>query len=184
MAGVAGVAGSCSAVTCARTNPGGACVSWNNAERFVCDAADWQNHITTYPPKWWVNKSASELTPLEYLDQLRPCCKHCAWSLGYPLGLQQVMVISPNQDFCAGTTAGFSLCFLDCTKWPGDFSQLDADSNGYLNSTEFNPYFDDYFVAPSQNFKLYTGGGLAYDPVLSRLDPTVSPPPESTASPG
>jgi hypothetical protein len=145
--------------------------------RFSCPTDEWQKHITSYPGSWWKNKSATELTAMEYLSSQRPCCRHCAWSLGYPLVVPQVMAISPNQDFCAGTTAGFSLCFLDCTKWDGDYAQLDKNADGFLNATEFNPYFTDYFVAPSQNFKLYTGGGLNYNADLSRLDPTVTPPP-------
>jgi len=164
---------SCPTVTCKRSGTSGACSAWDNDLRFSCPTVQWQKHITSYPGTWWKNVTATELTPLEYVSSQRPCCRHCAWSLGYPLVVPQVMAISPNQDFCAGTTVGFSLCFLDCTKWPGDYNQLDKDLDGFLNATEFTPYFTDYFVAPSQNFKLYTGGGIKYNADLSRLDPTV-----------
>ena len=52
-----------------------------------------------------------------------------------------------------------------------DFELLDKDASQKLNYTEFQPYFTDYFVAPANNYKLYSGGALDVNPKLSRIDP-------------
>mmetsp|Transcript_61716 Transcript_61716/g.145399 ORF Transcript_61716/g.145399 Transcript_61716/m.145399 type:complete len:1022 (+) Transcript_61716:124-3189(+) len=144
--------------------------------RHECTAAGapWSEHITTYPPHWYrFYPGNGELTAIEYIEQIKPCCRHCVWSVGYPLAIPALMAISPKQDTCALTTDGYSLCYLDCTKWDGDFGLLDTNSDSMLNSTEMRMYFADSQKAPAQNYKLYTGGALQYNSDLSRLEPNV-----------
>eukprot|EP00286_Rhodomonas_abbreviata_P022102 CAMPEP_0181315640 /NCGR_PEP_ID=MMETSP1101-20121128/15483_1 /TAXON_ID=46948 /ORGANISM="Rhodomonas abbreviata, Strain Caron Lab Isolate" /LENGTH=955 /DNA_ID=CAMNT_0023422861 /DNA_START=290 /DNA_END=3157 /DNA_ORIENTATION=+ len=115
------------------------------------------------------------MTPIQYIREIKPDCRHCVWSLGYPLAIPNLMAISPQQSQCdALSTDGFSLCYLDCTKWDGDFDILDKDRDSDLNETEFVSFYVDSSVAPPQNYKLFTGGGLTENPALSRLDPRVA----------
>lgn len=125
--------------------------------RHECTAAGapWSEHITTYPPHWYrFYPGNGELTAIEYIEQIKPCCRHCVWSVGYPLAIPALMAISPKQDTCALTTDGYSLCYLDCTKWDGDFGLLDTNSDSMLNSTEMRMYFADSQKAPAQNYKV------------------------------
>eukprot|EP00960_Hanusia_phi_P031054 749047-Hanusia_phi.AAC.2 len=163
----------CPTPTCLRTGAQGECLLPDASSSF-CPASQWSPYITSYPPSWWTlwNSSAINATPaLDYVTDYVPCCRHCVWSLGYPLAVPLVIVISPNQDICAAETSKFSLCYLDCTKWKGDLEVLDTDKNGQLTYEEFLPYFTDYLVAPSQNYQLYTGGRMTYDEQFSRLNP-------------
>jgi len=167
----------CPARACKRTAPDGSC-SLADHKHFECRADRWQKHITSYPNNWYSLSAANNwgvnipgpLPALEYITDHAPCCRHCVWSLGFPFAVPMVMAISPKQDTCEGTS-GFSLCYLDCTKFVSDFSILDSDSSQKINYTEFRPYFADYFVAPANNYKLYSGGALNVKPELSRIDP-------------
>ncbi|EKX44221.1 hypothetical protein GUITHDRAFT_163588 [Guillardia theta CCMP2712] len=165
--------GFCPATSCLRTGASGQCLLPNISSSF-CPASEWSPYITSYPPSWWTKSNISSMnaTPaLGYIKEYAPCCRHCVWSLGYPLAVPLVIVISPNQDLCAAEVSKFSLCYLDCTKWAGDLSVLDTDGNGRLSYQEFLPYFTDYLVAPSQNYQLYTGGRMTFDVQFSRLNP-------------
>ena len=162
----------CPARACKRTAPDGSC-SLADHKHFECRADRWQKHITSYPNEWYSLSAANNwgvsipgpLPAVEYITDHAPCCRHCVWSLGFPLAVPMLMAISPKQDTCEGTS-GFSLCYLDCTKFVSDFAILDKDSSLRLNYTEFRPYFADYFVAPANNYKLYSGGALSVKPEL------------------
>ena len=167
----------CPTSDCSRTAADGSCALADH-KRFECREERWQQHITSYPNKWFSLAAANNwgvsvpegLPALEYITDHAPCCRHCVWSLGFPLAVPMVMAISPKQDTCDTSGSGFSLCYLDCTKFVSDFVLLDKDASQKLNYTEFQPYFADYFVAPANNYKLYSGGALNVNPKLSRID--------------
>eukprot|EP00287_Rhodomonas_sp_CCMP768_P010088 CAMPEP_0196735480 /NCGR_PEP_ID=MMETSP1091-20130531/13918_1 /TAXON_ID=302021 /ORGANISM="Rhodomonas sp., Strain CCMP768" /LENGTH=224 /DNA_ID=CAMNT_0042079127 /DNA_START=15 /DNA_END=685 /DNA_ORIENTATION=+ len=136
--------------------------------------AAWSEHITTYPPHWYrFFDGLEEKTAIEYIREVKPCCRHCVWSLGYPLAIPALLAISPKQDTCGLFKGGFSQCYLNCSAWEGDFDLLDVNTDSKLNATEMQRYISDQSVAPAQNYKLYTGGALSYNSDLSRLEPNV-----------
>jgi len=168
----------CPSSTCLRTAADGSC-ALSDFKGLTCEPTFWSRHITTFPGKWHSvnNLTSNPVQPgIEYLEQKLPCCRHCGWSLGYPIAVPEIMAISPDQAMCAQrTTAGqLSQCYLDCTKWAGDMDILDLTRDGYLNSTEFQRYISEYKIAPPQMYGLYTGGGVSYDPHVSRLDGSIA----------
>jgi len=169
---------SCPSTTCLRSASDGTC-ALTDFKGLTCEPTFWSRHITTFPGKWHGvnNLTSNPVQPgIEYLEEKLPCCRHCGWSLGYPIAVPEIMAISPDQALCASrTSAGqLSQCYLDCTKWGGDMQILDITADGYLNLTEFSRYVTEYKVAPPQLYTLYTGGGLSYDAEVSRLDASLA----------
>jgi len=169
---------SCPTSTCLRTGADGTC-ALTNFRGLTCEPTFWSKHITTFPGKWYAvnNVTSNPVQPgIEYLEEKLPCCRHCGWTLGYPIAVPEIMAISPDQALCESrTTAGqLSQCYLDCTKWGGDMRLLDLTGDGYLNLTEFSRYVAEYKIAPPQLYSLYTGGGLSFDAEVSRLDASIA----------
>ena len=152
------------------------------SNQFSCPAQQWSNNIITYPDSWYSNpqfmaafgiqSSDGTISAMEYITDYMPCCKYCAWSLGYPKALPIVFAISPSQATCASQASPgtLSTCYLDCTTWGSDFSVLDLDKNGMLSNLEMNNYIINPLYAAPQLYYLYTGGRQTYSESDSKLD--------------